>query len=503
MKKSISIILIMILVFLLSAPMCAASEIAENVPLYILGDTDTDGDGTVTDATAIQRKNAVLEVLSYSEITADADEDGDVTVIDATVIQRHLASIAVSGNVGKRFYDAQDIQKYTDDLIDDLMVYLEDENRIISSNKFDISAHEDDVMLNEDGEVITDASYASTGFIHCRKGQKIVVSRAGGVSSKPIVRCVEYFDIHQNRLSWVSSLSINSVGFTTRHLTGERHDAITTNSVDGSYYVKIYFPKANLYDYMVQILDAHATVSNALSETTTYEPFKTADGIVRNDDYWYGKKLAFDGDSITSGYGNAQRSYADYTAEAMGCDISNTALGSSTLAVKSSDPTARYPLIDRLDAIDDTADALIINIGSNDWHYSWTPMGDMSSSDKYTFYGALKLMCEDLLDRFSGKPIVLCTPIKRIQNDGLAYYEQNAYGKTLKDYSDAIKEVGEFYGIPVLDLYSECLINPIIESHKTQYFTNNDGVHPNAEGHTVIARRLKGYLIQLASPVRE
>jgi lysophospholipase L1-like esterase len=91
-----------------------------------------------------------------------------------------------------------------------------------------------------------------------------------------------------------------------------------------------------------------------------------------------------------------------------------------------------------------------------------------------------------------------------VQGDGgLAYYEENAYGKTLKDYANAIKEVAEFYGIPVIDLYSECLINPFIQSHKTAYFSGSDGVHPNAKGHTIIARRVKGYLLQLASSVRE
>ena len=495
--------MILVLLFLLPSQAYSASGVSENIPLYILGDTDIDGEVSIIDATVILRENAGLAVLSYCETAADADENGEVNVIDATVIQYHLASLEVNENVGKRFYDVDDIQKYTDDLIEDLLAYLEEENAIISSNKFDKSAYEASVMLNDEGDVITDASYVSTGYIHCRKGQKIVVSRERGVSSKAFVRSVEYFDIHKNRLSWASSLSMSDVGFTMMHNAAPRDDAIATNETDGSYYVKIYFPAYDLDDYMVQILDAHATVSYALSEVTVYEPFKKADGIVRNDDYWYGKKLAFDGDSITSGYGNNQRSYANYSAEAMGCDLSNTAIGGSTLAVKSSAPESRDPLIERLDDIDDTADALIINIGSNDWHYSWTPMGDMSSSDKYTFYGALKLMCADLLDRFIGKPIVLCTPIKRIQSDGLAYYEPNHYGKTLKDYSDAIKEVGEFYGIPVLDLYGECSINPLIESHRMLYFANNDGVHPNAEGHTIIARRLKGYLMQLASPVRE
>lgn len=384
-----------------------------------------------------------------------------------------------------------------------LLTYIKEEQEVVSSNKFDPSAYTPDVVLNDSGEIVTNTSFCATGYIHCRKGQRIGVSRDSGYSSLGIIRAVEFFDIHKNRLSWAASASsVSAMGFTNTHTNTDRQDACGMNAVDGSYYVRIYFPKANLNNYMVQILDVHMPYTLAAGELTTFEPFVRVEGIVRNDDFWYGRKLAFDGDSITYGYANAQRSYANYTAEAMGCSISNTAIGGSTLAVKSSAPTDRDPLIDRLTSLDNTADALVINIGSNDWHYSWTPMGDMSSSDKYTFYGALKLLCEDVLDRFKGKPIVLCTPIKRVQGDGLSYDEQNTYGKTLKDYCDAIKEVAEFYGIPVLDLYGECLINPLIAGHKTAYFAGADGVHPNAAGHTIIARRLKGFLAQLVSPVR-
>ena len=172
MKKCFLIILILVLLFLLPSQAYSASGVSENIPLYILGDTDIDGEVSIIDATVILRENAGLAVLSYCETAADADENGEVNVIDATVIQYHLASLEVNENVGKRFYDVDDIQKYTDDLIEDLLAYLEEENAIISSNKFDKSAYEASVMLNDEGDVITDASYVSTGYIHCRKGQK-------------------------------------------------------------------------------------------------------------------------------------------------------------------------------------------------------------------------------------------------------------------------------------------------------------------------------------------
>ncbi len=387
-----------------------------------------------------------------------------------------------------------------------LLNYIVEEISVVSSNKFDMGAYTADVYLNSNGEETANTSFCATGFIHCRKGQNIVISRDKGQSDSGIIRGIAYYDINKKRLSWAeSSSSVSAMGFTNKHVQENRQDAAAVNTADGSYYVKIYFPKANLSSYMVRVLDRSIQIGTGTTELETYCPFKRVEGVSMSGSFWYGKKLAFDGDSITYGYASAERSYANYTAEALGCTASNTSIGGSTLAVNPSPPTdrTRDPLIERLDSLDDTADALIINIGSNDWHYSWTPMGDMSSSDKYTFYGALKLMCEDILERFSGKPIVLCTPIKRVQGDGLSYDQKNSYGKTLKDYADAIKEVAEFYGIPVLDFYSECLINPLIVSHKNAYFVSADGVHPNAQGHTILARRLKGFLLRLAAPVRE
>lgn len=67
----------------------------------VLGDVDGDGEVTVIDATAIQRKLAGLDVDNYNEAAADADGDGKVTIVDATEIQRWLAGLQANENIGK------------------------------------------------------------------------------------------------------------------------------------------------------------------------------------------------------------------------------------------------------------------------------------------------------------------------------------------------------------------------------------------------------------------
>ena len=67
----------------------------------LLGDADSDGDVTILDATAVQRKLAELSVSSYDKQAADADGDDDVTIMDATAIQRHIAELPTNPNIGK------------------------------------------------------------------------------------------------------------------------------------------------------------------------------------------------------------------------------------------------------------------------------------------------------------------------------------------------------------------------------------------------------------------
>lgn len=58
--------------------------------LVIIGDADGDGEVTIPDVTAIQRKLADLATPSFDERAADVDKDG-LDITDATKIQRYLA----------------------------------------------------------------------------------------------------------------------------------------------------------------------------------------------------------------------------------------------------------------------------------------------------------------------------------------------------------------------------------------------------------------------------
>ena len=69
-------------------------------------------------------------------------------------------------------------------------------------------------------------------------------------------------------------------------------------------------------------------------------------------------------------------------------------------------------------------------------------------------------------------------------SEAAANQDSNFYlrGFQMLDYSNAIKSVGQYFGIPCIDVGGECGINTL---NHTLYVA--DVIHPNAEGGKLIA----------------
>mgnify|MGYP004464467189 FL=1 len=65
----------------------------------------------------------------------------------------------------------------------------------------------------------------------------------------------------------------------------------------------------------------------------------------------------------------------------------------------------------------------------------------------------------------------------------------------MRDYVNIIREVAEYYSLPVFDLYANSGLQPELAEIREKYIP--DGLHPNAEGHKIIATKLKSFLEQL------
>ena len=66
---------------------------------------------------------------------------------------------------------------------------------------------------------------------------------------------------------------------------------------------------------------------------------------------------------------------------------------------------------------------------------------------------------------------------------------------TLKTYVDIIREVAEYYSLPVCDLFKNSGLQPLVPVIMEKFVP--DGLHPNDAGHEIIAARLGSFLASL------
>lgn len=94
--------------------------------IQLLGDADGDGEVSILDATAIQRKDVLLSVAYFDDVAADVDGDGDVTILDATFIQRFLAGLPCPAGIGEAIQQTSDLSDLEYRLLESVQTYRRD-----------------------------------------------------------------------------------------------------------------------------------------------------------------------------------------------------------------------------------------------------------------------------------------------------------------------------------------------------------------------------------------
>ena len=166
-------------------------------------------------------------------------------------------------------------------------------------------------------------------------------------------------------------------------------------------------------------------------------------------------------------------------------------------------------------------DAIIILMGTNDYIHS-VPLGEwynieerdvvytenrqqMTQRRKHrtlcindtTFRGRINKAMKMIKDMFPTKQVVLLTPIHRayfsssptnIQPDELY---PNSIGLWVDSYVEAVKEAGNVWAVPVIDLNATSGLYPLADSH-AQYFSRPDAdrLHPTDASYTRMARTI-------------
>lgn len=264
-------------------------------------------------------------------------------------------------------------------------------------------------------------------------------------------------------------------------------------------------------------LQASAQVQDKKSATLTTYPVPTW-GVHP----WSGKRIGYFGDSITdprnSGsvvkYWNFLESWlgtTSYVYAVSGRQWDNIPYQAEQLSKEHGNDV----------------DAIIIFVGTNDFNAgipigNWfveteeqvlaavhapksmaTRMMRTPSHDSTTYCGRINIALEKVKSMYPDKQIVLLTPLHRAyanfsdKNIQPTEAYENSCGEYFNRYVEKVREAGQIWAVPVIDLHSISGLQPMLEEG-LRYFANpeRDQLHPNDAGHYRMALTL---YYQLAS----
>lgn len=213
-----------------------------------------------------------------------------------------------------------------------------------------------------------------------------------------------------------------------------------------------------------------------------------------------GKKVAFLGDSITEGAGVSDEAhrYTNVFARLTGCEIFVDGISGTRIA-KQTAPTVDNPRFDldfvsRVPALPADADIVVVFGGTNDFGHGDVPFGAFEDRTQDTFCGAMHVLCKALVEKYPYGTVVFMTPLHRLSEDATVN-ELGLPCKPLAEYVGMIRRVCEYYSLPVLDLYKNSGMQPIVPCIQEIYMP--DGLHPSDAGAEKIAVCLKAFLLNL------
>lgn len=239
---------------------------------------------------------------------------------------------------------------------------------------------------------------------------------------------------------------------------------------------------------------------------------------------WQGKRVAYLGDSITDpkNYGNEIEKFWKFLNEWLG--ITPFVYGKSG---RQWNDIPRQAELLKAEHPEDV-DAIIVFIGTNDFNAS-VPIGDWFEETQEEVMAARSaekqlemrkrrqpVMCDStyrgrinkgilrMKQLFPDKQIVLLTPLHRSTAEFNSRNVQpdesyaNRCGEYIDAYINSVKEAGNLWAVPVIDLNSVSGLNPMVEEQLFYFHDPSyDRLHPSTSGQKRMARTLMQQLLTL------
>jgi hypothetical protein len=197
---------------------------------------------------------------------------------------------------------------------------------------------------------------------------------------------------------------------------------------------------------------------------------------------YHAKKFTSFGDSLV-GNGMWQDNMVSY----LNLKHTNCGVGGSTVAGTDGTTGSNPMWTDaRINTIPTDTDMIIIHAGTND-HGKSTPriMGDITSTNTETFYGAYKTMLEKMMTRAPNARIFILQPFWKLN--------EIFNGENLETYRTAIREIAHYYGFPLYESKQQMGFNT---SNYIRYYNSDSGayIHVNQDGANRVSDCIIGWI---------
>lgn len=201
-----------------------------------------------------------------------------------------------------------------------------------------------------------------------------------------------------------------------------------------------------------------------------------------------GKKWVVIGDSLTEHNQRATKNYHDYVADETGITVVNLGRSGRGYAKVAGDMT----FVDAVSGIPQDADVITIFGSGNDMG-AGLDVGSITDTGTATLCGCVNAAIDAVFDAFPLTPFGIITPTPWINN------EPSDGNTNFSQYSAAIVDICRRRGVPCLDLYHCSNLHPDDADFREIAYSRDegDGVHPDENGHKIIAPRFREFLYSL------
>lgn len=198
-----------------------------------------------------------------------------------------------------------------------------------------------------------------------------------------------------------------------------------------------------------------------------------------------GYKWCCIGDSLTEHNIRTNKNYEQYVSESTGITVVN--LGVSGTGYKSGNN-----FYARVQSIPLDSDVVTI-FGSGNDLYTSTPLGDVTDTGFNTLCGCINETIDAIIKRMPTVNLGIVTPTPWKD------FPPTTPNNEMDLYSQALVEICKRRSIPCLDLYHCSNLRPWTKEGRDACYTKDgeNGVHPNEQGHKLIAPRFKALLESL------